>query len=85
MAYCRHCGAPIADGTITCPQCGASQSSLPPVVDNGGLGWGILGCCIPIVGLVLWLVWKDQKPRTAKARPVLEHWSLWALARCTMC
>ena len=39
----------------------------PPVVDNGGLGWGILGCCIPIVGLVLWLVWKDQKPRTAKA------------------
>jgi thiol:disulfide interchange protein len=37
------------------------------VVDNGGLGWGILGCCIPIVGLVLWLVWKDQKPRTAKA------------------
>lgn len=43
-------------------------SVLPsPVVDNGGLGWGILGCCIPIVGLVLWLVWKDQKPRTAKA------------------
>lgn len=84
MAYCRHCGAPIADGTITCPQCGASQSSLPPVVDNGGLGWGILGCCIPIVGLVLWLVWKDQKPRTARP-PVLEHWSLWALARCTMC
>ena len=40
---------------------------FPPVVDNGGLGWGILGCCIPIVGLVLWLVWKDQKPRTAKA------------------
>ncbi len=37
------------------------------MVDNGGLGWGILGCCIPIVGLVLWLVWKDQKPRTAKA------------------
>ena len=84
MAYCRHCGAPIADGTITCPQCGASQSSLPPVVDNGGLGWGILGCCIPIVGLVLWLVWKDQKPRTPRP-PVLEHWSLWALARCTMC
>ena len=25
------------------------------------------GLRIPIVGLVLWLVWKDQKPRTAKA------------------
>ncbi len=36
-------------------------------VDNGGFLWGLLGCCIPIVGLVLFLVWKDSKPRTAKA------------------
>lgn len=35
--------------------------------DNGGFLWGLLGCCIPIVGLVLFLVWKDQKPNTAKA------------------
>lgn len=38
-----------------------------PVPDNGGIGWGILGCCIPLVGLILFLVWKDQKPRTAKS------------------
>lgn len=37
------------------------------VNDNGGFLWGLLGCCIPIVGLILFLVWKDQKPRTAKA------------------
>ena len=36
-------------------------------MDNGGFGWGVLGCCIPIVGLVLFLVWKDTKPKTAKA------------------
>lgn len=35
--------------------------------DNGGFLWGLLGCCIPVVGLVLFLVWKDQKPKTAKA------------------
>ena len=35
--------------------------------DNGGFLWGLLGFCIPIVGLVLFLVWKDQKPKTAKA------------------
>ena len=40
---------------------------MPPVQDNGGIGWGLLGCCIPIAGLVLYLVWKDQKPKTAKA------------------
>ena len=37
------------------------------VNDNGGFLWGLLGCCIPIVGLILFLVWKDQKPKTAKA------------------
>lgn len=34
--------------------------------DKGGFGWGLLGFCIPIVGLVLWLVWKNDKPITAK-------------------
>ena len=35
--------------------------------DKGGFLWGLLGCCIPIVGLILFLVWKDTKPKTAKA------------------
>ena len=67
MAYCRRCGAPISDYATTCPSCGAPQNSAPPVEDNGGFGWGLLGCCIPIVGLVLFLVWNDTKPRTARA------------------
>lgn len=37
------------------------------VEDKGGFLWGLLGCCIPVVGLILFLVWKDQKPKTAKA------------------
>lgn len=67
MAYCRKCGAPIDDQAVVCPSCGVAQNDTPPVVDNGGIGWGVLGCCIPIVGLVLFLVWKDTKPKTAKA------------------
>ena len=67
MAYCRRCGAPISDQAMVCPSCGEPQYPVPPVQDDGGIGWGLLGCCIPIVGLVLFLVWKDQKPRTAKA------------------
>lgn len=35
--------------------------------DNGGFLWGLLGCCIPLVGLILFLVWKDSKPKTSKA------------------
>lgn len=41
--------------------------SYDTIKDDGGVGWGILGCCIPVVGLILWLVWKDSKPNTAKA------------------
>lgn len=67
MAFCRNCGQQIDDRAAVCPHCGVAQENKPQVVDNGGFGWGVLGCCIPIVGLVLFLVWKDTKPKTAKA------------------
>lgn len=67
MAFCRNCGQQIDDQAVVCPHCGVAQENKPQVVDNGGFGWGVLGCCIPIVGLVLFLVWKDTKPKTAKA------------------
>ncbi len=44
-----------------------AQPAAAPVVDNGGFGWGFLGFLIPLVGLILFLVWKDTKPKTAKA------------------
>ena len=67
--YCKHCGQPIDDNAVICPNCGAAQNNnnTPSTNDSGSIGWGILGCCIPIVGLVLFLVWKDTKPRNAKA------------------
>jgi len=35
-------------------------------VDTGNGGWALLGFCIPIVGIVLYLVWKNEKPNTAR-------------------
>ena len=71
MAYCKNCGAQIDNQATVCSFCGSSQNTAPTtapaVVDKGGFGWGALGCCIPIVGLILFLVWKDTKPKTAKA------------------
>lgn len=67
MAYCKNCGRPLDDNAVVCPSCGVAQSSTPASTDNGGFGWGLLGCCIPIVGLILFLVWKDTKPKTSKA------------------
>ncbi len=67
MAYCRTCGTEIGPNMTTCPSCGASQNISGGSSDSGSFGWTVLGCCIPIVGLVLWLVWKNDKPETAKA------------------
>ena len=71
MAFCKNCGKEIDDKAVICPSCGVQQKEIAPippeVVDNGGFLWGLLGCCVPIVGLVLFLVWKDTKPKTAKA------------------
>ena len=59
--YCRNCGQPIDDNATVCQNCGAYQNKNPNVEDNGGIGWGLLGCCIPVAGLVLFLVWKDTQ------------------------
>ena len=67
MAFCKNCGKEIEDNAVICVHCGVSRETKPTVVDNGGFGWGLLGCCIPIVGLILFLVWKDTKPKTSKA------------------
>ncbi len=77
MAFCKNCGAQLPDGTSVCPSCGtaqsnAAQNNVAPgaqndaVVDSGSFGYGVLGFCIPLVGLILFLVWKDTKPRSAK-------------------
>lgn len=69
--YCNNCGKEIDDKAVVCPNCGVAtqnaQNNTTSEVDNGGFGWGLLGCCIPIVGLILYLVWKNEKPKTAKA------------------
>lgn len=38
----------------------------PSYNKEGNIGYGLLGFCIPIVGLVLFLVWKDEQPQNAK-------------------
>lgn len=43
-----------------------NPTPVPVNTDSGSFGWSILGCCIPLAGLILFLVWKDQKPRNAK-------------------
>ena len=36
------------------------------VYDSGSFGWAVLGFFIPLVGLILFLVWRKTKPKSAK-------------------
>ncbi|MBE5929273.1 MAG: zinc ribbon domain-containing protein [Lachnospiraceae bacterium] len=67
MAFCRNCGQEIPNEATVCVHCGVAQNPQPQTVDNGGFLWGLLGWFVPIVGLILYLVWMDTKPKTAKA------------------
>ena len=68
MAYCKNCGAQIDDKAVVCPKCGVAQGNYPAQVnDSGSFGWAALGFCVPVVGLILYLVWKDTKPKSSKA------------------
>ncbi len=64
MAYCRNCGMEIHNEAVICPHCGVSQKQ---VTDNGGFGYGVLGCCVPVAGIILYFIWKDEKPKSSKA------------------
>lgn len=34
--------------------------------DSGNMGFGVVGFFVPICGLILYLCWKKEKPKTAK-------------------
>jgi uncharacterized membrane protein YvbJ len=73
MKYCRNCGKEMADEAVICVNCGVPVNERvfkninSATNDRGGFWWGVLGFFFPIVGLILYLVWKDTKPVTALA------------------
>ena len=79
--FCPNCGKQIDDRAVICPHCGVPTGEplyranpygpQPPYScgnpQESGIGWAFLGFFFPIVGLILYLVWKDQYPIRAKA------------------
>ena len=95
MSFCTYCGAKVADDALFCPNCGASTSKggasdasytggyfhAAPKRDYGeSVGLAILSFIIPIVGVILWAVWKDSEP--GKANSALK--GLWAYLCCNI-
>ncbi|MBP3635324.1 MAG: zinc ribbon domain-containing protein [Bacilli bacterium] len=72
--YCSKCGKKLDNKAIFCSECGNEVNNQTVVsntnnVKNSGssFGWGVLGFFIPLAGLILFLVWKTDRPKDSKA------------------
>ena len=80
MKVCQSCNKYIDDGAIFCPNCGARQDGT--IFSGGGFDGGyygapyrrerpflysLLGFFIPIVGFILWIIWRDTRPEASRA------------------
>lgn len=67
--YCTKCGKECDENAVICVGCGCSLVNNNKVEksDTSAFGFGVLGFFIPVAGLILWLLWKEERPRRAKA------------------
>lgn len=74
--YCKLCGDQIEQGSAFCSKCGTAvalaSDSLPksyPGKENvvGRIGWFVLGLLLPIIGFIIWIVWRKDNPSRSKA------------------
>ena len=70
--FCKNCGAEIDDNADVCPKCGVAVNETPapaPAAANDApsIGFAILSFFIPLVGLILYIVWRTESPLKAKS------------------
>jgi len=65
--YCVNCGKEVNDNAVVCTNCGAAIKRRAKGED-GPIGCLLGGACFcaPILGLILYLIWKDEMPQKAK-------------------
>ena len=90
--FCGTCGAQTSDSATFCPACGAplrpdaaGHARLPgsdsPLDTGAKVGVFAASFCISpllggLLGLVLYIVWKDEKPRKARDVCVVTLWGI---------
>ena len=67
MKYCQKCGKELMEEAVIFTSCGCDQAKTVAENDSSSFEWALLGFCIPLVGFILWLVWKDSTPLKAKS------------------
>ena len=81
--FCKYCGEKLDDKILEekhvayCGKCGKINKKVELnsdqyetkvyTKDSGSVGWGILGFFFPLVGLILYLCWIKNSPRSANS------------------
>mgnify|MGYP003306973005 CR=1 FL=1 len=79
--FCTKCGKEISEDAVICIHCGCSIESANASNDSDSKSWWCLGFftslfLTPLIGLILWLVWKDEAPKKARNVGLGTLWSL---------
>lgn len=75
--FCLNCGASLTEKSTPVVEEATHQATdaTPAVTspktsnlnDSGTIWWGVLGFCIPLVGIILRLVWNTSSPNNARS------------------
>ena len=71
---CKKCGKQMDDKAAVCPHCGASaensvetRGTAPVANDAPNTGFAVLCGFFPIIGLILFLLWRGTTPLRARS------------------
>lgn len=66
--FCQNCGAETSSEQEICTKCGVKLiKKVSSKEDNPTVLLKAVSCCFPIVGVILYFIWKDEKPLSAKS------------------
>ena len=66
--YCKYCGKPVPEGADYCLSCGKYLNGSDAAKnDSSSFGFALLGFLFPLIGLILYFVYDDKRPKRAKS------------------
>lgn len=69
MNYCPHCGEKVNTDQDICLNCGKylKQSKPTKINDNNQVIYGLLGFFLPIAGIIIYALTKNETPKSASS------------------
>ncbi len=77
--FCKYCGKEIDDRAVVCPGCGRATDNYTNSADNSAkqvtvspddassFGFAFLSFLIPLLGIILYFVWRAEFPKKASS------------------